>query len=169
MFFTVSVVNNYALNFNISMPLHMIFRAVGVFRGVLTVFLLPRPASLSLKLPPPFFAGVADRQHGPRNNHPEKEVGVPSRLTAAFNKVSPRTWVIYTVSRVVFSQVLGQQVSVYSSGVSWHLHLHHHVCQTSGESPATLWFWLWLEHFNDGVWLCRLVLARGVQRWIRSG
>ncbi|XP_075998576.1 UDP-xylose and UDP-N-acetylglucosamine transporter [Genypterus blacodes] len=27
MFFTVSVVNNYALNFNISMPLHMIFRS----------------------------------------------------------------------------------------------------------------------------------------------
>lgn len=28
MFFTVSVVNNYALNLNISMPLHMIFRSV---------------------------------------------------------------------------------------------------------------------------------------------
>uniref|UniRef100_A0A8D0G7L9 Solute carrier family 35 member B4 n=1 Tax=Sphenodon punctatus TaxID=8508 RepID=A0A8D0G7L9_SPHPU len=28
MFFTVSVVNNYALNFNIAMPLHMIFRSV---------------------------------------------------------------------------------------------------------------------------------------------
>ncbi|KAJ8245320.1 hypothetical protein GJAV_G00269520 [Gymnothorax javanicus] len=27
MFFTVSVINNYALNFNISMPLHMIFRS----------------------------------------------------------------------------------------------------------------------------------------------
>lgn len=26
MFFTVSVVNNYALNLNIAMPLHMIFR-----------------------------------------------------------------------------------------------------------------------------------------------
>ena len=28
LYFLVSVVNNYALNFNISMPLHMIFRAV---------------------------------------------------------------------------------------------------------------------------------------------
>ena len=28
MFFLVSVVNNYALNFNIPMPLHMIFRSV---------------------------------------------------------------------------------------------------------------------------------------------
>ncbi|TMS05136.1 UDP-xylose and UDP-N-acetylglucosamine transporter [Larimichthys crocea] len=27
MFFTVSVINNYALNFNIAMPLHMIFRS----------------------------------------------------------------------------------------------------------------------------------------------
>ena len=27
MFFIVSVANNYALNFNISLPLHMIFRA----------------------------------------------------------------------------------------------------------------------------------------------
>lgn len=30
MFFTVSVVNNYALNLNIAMPLHMIFRSVSV-------------------------------------------------------------------------------------------------------------------------------------------
>lgn len=28
MFFTVSVINNYSLNFNIAMPLHMIFRSV---------------------------------------------------------------------------------------------------------------------------------------------
>ena len=28
-FFLTNVINNYALNFNISMPLHMIFRAVG--------------------------------------------------------------------------------------------------------------------------------------------
>nr|KAF6419405.1 solute carrier family 35 member B4 [Rousettus aegyptiacus] len=28
MFFTVSVVNNYALNLNIAMPLHMIFRSI---------------------------------------------------------------------------------------------------------------------------------------------
>ncbi|KAG6923116.1 solute carrier family 35 member B4, partial [Chelydra serpentina] len=31
MFFTVSVVNNYALNLNIAMPLHMIFRSVSLF------------------------------------------------------------------------------------------------------------------------------------------
>ena len=30
MFFTVSVVNNYALNLNITMPLHMIFRSVSL-------------------------------------------------------------------------------------------------------------------------------------------
>ena len=30
MFFLVSVVNNYALNFNIPMPLHMIFRSVNI-------------------------------------------------------------------------------------------------------------------------------------------
>lgn len=30
MFFTVSVINNYALNFNIAMPLHMIFRSVRI-------------------------------------------------------------------------------------------------------------------------------------------
>jgi len=30
MFFTVSVVNNYALNLNIAMPLHMIFRSVSI-------------------------------------------------------------------------------------------------------------------------------------------
>lgn len=28
MFFTVSVINNYSLNFHIAMPLHMIFRSV---------------------------------------------------------------------------------------------------------------------------------------------
>lgn len=32
MFFTVSVVNNYALNLNIAMPLHMIFRSVSSIR-----------------------------------------------------------------------------------------------------------------------------------------
>ena len=30
-YFTVSLVNNYALNFNIPMPLHMIFRAVRMY------------------------------------------------------------------------------------------------------------------------------------------
>lgn len=31
MFFGVSVINNYSLNFNIAMPLHMIFRSVRVY------------------------------------------------------------------------------------------------------------------------------------------
>lgn len=31
MFFAVSVINNYSLNFNIAMPLHMIFRSVSVY------------------------------------------------------------------------------------------------------------------------------------------
>lgn len=34
MFFTVSVVNNYALNLNIAMPLHMIFRSVSTARAL---------------------------------------------------------------------------------------------------------------------------------------
>lgn len=34
MYFIVSVTNNYALNFNISMPLHMIFRAVRRLHGL---------------------------------------------------------------------------------------------------------------------------------------
>ncbi|XP_023811449.1 UDP-xylose and UDP-N-acetylglucosamine transporter isoform X1 [Oryzias latipes] len=36
MFFTVSVVNNYALNFNIAMPLHMIFRSVSAPESMIT-------------------------------------------------------------------------------------------------------------------------------------
>lgn len=31
MFFAVSVINNYSLNFNIAMPLHMIFRSVSLY------------------------------------------------------------------------------------------------------------------------------------------
>lgn len=40
MFFVVSVLNNYALNFNISMPLHMIFRSVRFYIFHLASFLL---------------------------------------------------------------------------------------------------------------------------------
>lgn len=36
MFFAVSVINNYSLNFNIAMPLHMIFRSVGLSVSPLT-------------------------------------------------------------------------------------------------------------------------------------
>ncbi|MGH0145976.1 UNVERIFIED_CONTAM: hypothetical protein FKN15_049786 [Acipenser sinensis] len=35
MYFTVSVVNNYALNFNISMPLHMIFRSGSLIANII--------------------------------------------------------------------------------------------------------------------------------------
>jgi solute carrier family 35 (UDP-xylose/UDP-N-acetylglucosamine transporter), member B4 len=35
MFFLVSVINNYALNFNISMPLHMIFRSGSLIANML--------------------------------------------------------------------------------------------------------------------------------------
>lgn len=48
MFFTVSVINNYALNFNISLPLHMIFRSVRAV--VRLLFLLSRNLRPS---PPP--------------------------------------------------------------------------------------------------------------------
>lgn len=48
MFFTVSVINNYALNFNIAMPLHMIFRSVRI--AVCLLCLLP--CSLRPSLPP---------------------------------------------------------------------------------------------------------------------
>lgn len=47
MFFTVSVINNYALNFNISLPLHMIFRSVR------TVVCLPFLLSHNLRPSPP--------------------------------------------------------------------------------------------------------------------
>lgn len=46
MFFTVSVVNNYALNLNIAMPLHMIFRSVSTFSRAPCV-----PASLQTLSP----------------------------------------------------------------------------------------------------------------------
>ena len=42
-FFLVSVTNNYALNFNIPMPLHMIFRAGSLLANmILGVILLGR-------------------------------------------------------------------------------------------------------------------------------
>lgn len=88
MFFTVSVINNYALNFNIAMPLHMIFRAVGV--SVMFLLFSSSSACLLLKLLPQIVTGIADCQHGPRNNHPEKEVCVSSQLTAALNCFTER-------------------------------------------------------------------------------
>nr|XP_057942867.1 UDP-xylose and UDP-N-acetylglucosamine transporter [Doryrhamphus excisus] len=48
MFFTVSVINNYALNFNIAMPLHMIFRSGSLIANmVLGVMLLKKRYSPS--------------------------------------------------------------------------------------------------------------------------
>ncbi|XP_030072180.1 nucleotide sugar transporter SLC35B4 [Microcaecilia unicolor] len=48
MFFTVSVVNNYALNLNIAMPLHMIFRSGSLIASmVLGVIILKRRYSTS--------------------------------------------------------------------------------------------------------------------------
>lgn len=47
MFFVVSVVNNYALNFNISMPLHMIFRSGSLIANmVLGIIILKKSYSL---------------------------------------------------------------------------------------------------------------------------
>ncbi|XP_013872583.1 UDP-xylose and UDP-N-acetylglucosamine transporter [Austrofundulus limnaeus] len=48
MFFTVSVINNYALNFNIAMPLHMIFRAGSLIANmVLGIVILKKRYSAS--------------------------------------------------------------------------------------------------------------------------
>ncbi|KAM6937095.1 UDP-xylose and UDP-N-acetylglucosamine transporter [Xenentodon cancila] len=48
MFFTVSVVNNYALNFNIAMPLHMIFRSGSLIANmVLGIIILKKRYSPS--------------------------------------------------------------------------------------------------------------------------
>lgn len=48
MFFTVSVVNNYALNFNIAMPLHMIFRSGSLIANmILGIIILKKRYSLS--------------------------------------------------------------------------------------------------------------------------
>ncbi|XP_057693297.1 UDP-xylose and UDP-N-acetylglucosamine transporter isoform X2 [Corythoichthys intestinalis] len=53
MFFTVSVVNNYALNFNIAMPLHMIFRSGSLIANmILGIIILKKryPASKYLSI-----------------------------------------------------------------------------------------------------------------------
>lgn len=63
MFFIVSVCNNYAFDFNIPMPLHMIFRAVR-FRH----FDFSRLLSFLLN------SGFVDCQHGHGNYHFEKEI-----------------------------------------------------------------------------------------------
>ncbi|XP_061630367.1 UDP-xylose and UDP-N-acetylglucosamine transporter [Phyllopteryx taeniolatus] len=48
MFFTVSVINNYALNFNIAMPLHMIFRSGSLIANmILGIVILKKRYSVS--------------------------------------------------------------------------------------------------------------------------
>ncbi|KAL2094070.1 hypothetical protein ACEWY4_011382 [Coilia grayii] len=48
MFFTVSVINNYALNFNIAMPLHMIFRSGSLIANmILGIIILKKRYTLS--------------------------------------------------------------------------------------------------------------------------
>ncbi|KAM6926446.1 UDP-xylose and UDP-N-acetylglucosamine transporter [Lycodopsis pacificus] len=48
MFFTVSVINNYALNFNIAMPLHMIFRSGSLIANmILGIIILKKRYSAS--------------------------------------------------------------------------------------------------------------------------
>ncbi|KAL6106490.1 slc35b4 [Pungitius sinensis] len=48
MFFTISVINNYALNFNIAMPLHMIFRSGSLIANmVLGIIILKKRYSAS--------------------------------------------------------------------------------------------------------------------------
>ncbi|XP_064785319.1 UDP-xylose and UDP-N-acetylglucosamine transporter [Oncorhynchus masou masou] len=48
MFFTVSVINNYALNFNIAMPLHMIFRSGSLIANmILGIMILKKRYSMS--------------------------------------------------------------------------------------------------------------------------
>ncbi|XP_070277436.1 nucleotide sugar transporter SLC35B4-like [Myotis yumanensis] len=47
MFFTVSLVNNYALNFNIAMPLHMIFRSGSLIANmILGIIILKKRYSI---------------------------------------------------------------------------------------------------------------------------
>lgn len=51
--------------------------------------------------------------------------------------------------RLLSLQVSYRQIFVHSISFSWHLHMHHHVCQTSGES--------WAEHVTQHI-LCTLLL-----------
>lgn len=54
MFFTVSVINNYALNFNIAMPLHMIFRSVRTNRCRFSTLNVLLDLTTSIHHPPIF-------------------------------------------------------------------------------------------------------------------
>ncbi|XP_077566388.1 UDP-xylose and UDP-N-acetylglucosamine transporter-like [Stigmatopora nigra] len=54
MFFTVSVVNNYALNFNIAMPLHMIFRSGSLIANMILGIII-----LKKRYPPSKYLSIA--------------------------------------------------------------------------------------------------------------
>ncbi|XP_037109814.1 UDP-xylose and UDP-N-acetylglucosamine transporter [Syngnathus acus] len=54
MFFTVSVINNYALNFNISMPLHMIFRSGSLIANMILGIVI-----LKKRYPPSKYVSIA--------------------------------------------------------------------------------------------------------------
>lgn len=73
MFFTVSVINNYALNFNIAMPLHMIFRSVSISPMVQN-FTFHSCVRFTPSLV--FMAGIFNSQHDPRHHHLEETVRV---------------------------------------------------------------------------------------------
>ena len=49
MFFVVSVSNNYALNFNIALPLHMIFRAGSLLANMILGIILLKKRYTSMK------------------------------------------------------------------------------------------------------------------------
>ena len=49
MFFLVSVANNYALNFNISLPLHMIFRAGSLLANMILGIIILKKRYTTMK------------------------------------------------------------------------------------------------------------------------
>lgn len=180
MFFTVSVINNYALNFNIAMPLHMIFRSVRIdaFHPRCQMFLIITdlrgwPAflcSLQGSLIANMILGIIIL----KKRYPASSNMTNSQLYLVF---SVTVWLQFVVSHLLSLQIFSKQISVYSFNFSWYLHLHHHVCQTSGESPAepvaVCAHCCWLSCnttmccCNIFVTLCDFVSAECGQRGIR--
>lgn len=79
MFFTVSVINNYALNFNIAMPLHMIFRSVSLTHlfsnPSICSHLFEQDHDINYINDMYFLAGLFNSKHGTGYHHIEKKVG----------------------------------------------------------------------------------------------
>lgn len=70
MFFIASVCNNYAFDFNIPMPLHMIFRAVSFqISYAINKWLLLLLVESTLKWLPSHFTGISNRKHDHGNSH----------------------------------------------------------------------------------------------------